>query len=171
MIKYIFVLFLISNVNGCKSQSHAEPDSADALGIVIIDSSIEKKFFEVPPQRLGSNMGEVRINSYIRDTVKSLPLFDTCNCLLKSDDSLVMEFKSLLGFKSDTIKIKVVNDKYSAYYIKTGVHYPAVSGSLKFHHKPHQKGQEIYGELGLEFIQDEKNSTRFFKGPFRCTIE
>lgn len=113
----------------------------------------------------------MRINSYLRDTGKSRPLFDTCRCVFKSDDTLVMEFKSLQGPKSDTIKIKVVDDKYSAYYIKTGIHYPAVSGSLKFHHKADQKGQEIFGELGLEFIQDEQNTTRFFKGPFRCAIE
>src|SRR5688572_874236 len=152
MTKYIFVLFLISNVNGCKSQSLAKPDSATALGIVIIDSSIEKKFFEVPPQRIGSNRGVVRINSYLRDTVKSLPLFDSCRCVFKSDDTLVMEFKSLLGPKSDTIKIKVADDKYRAYYVKLGVHYPAVSGTLKFHHKHTKKRQAIFGEQGLEFI-------------------
>lgn len=170
-MKYIFVLFIIINFNACKSQSHTEANILPEFGTVIIDRSIKKRFFKEPPMRLESNVGDVRINSYIRDTVRSLPLFDSCRCLFASDDTLVMEFKVLLGFNSDTIKIKVANNRYSAYYRKRGTNYPAVSGSLKFRHKPHSKRQEIFGELGLEFIQDDQNSTRFVKGPFRCTIE
>jgi len=170
-MKYIFVFFIIINFNACKSQSQTKANILREFGTVIIDPSIKKSFFKKPPMRWESNVGQVRINSYIRDSVKSRPLFDTCRCLFKSDDTLVMEFKDLLSFNPDTIKIKVVNKTYSAIYKKGGTNYPAVSGSLKFHKKPHSKGQEIFGELGLEFIQNDQNSTRFFKGPFRCTIE
>ena len=170
MIKYVFVLFIITNFTACNSHSQTVAGPVTEFGIVIIDSSIKIFFFEVPPKRIEANVGEVRINSYIREPLKSIPLFDTCRCF-KTDDSLVMEFKELLSSNSDTIKIKIFNNTYNAYYIRRGINYPAVSGSLKFHDKAHAKGQEIFGELGLEFVQNDQNSTRFFKGPFRCTIE
>jgi hypothetical protein len=171
MIKYFFCLFTIIILSPCNSHSQTKPEREAKLGIVIIDKSIKKRFFKVPPRRHESGVGEVRINSYIRDTARSLPLFDTCRCSRRNDDSLILEFKSILAFKYDTIRIIVVNDTYSAYYIRAGAHHKAVSGTLIFHHKPGKKGQEIYGELGFEFNRDRQNSIGFFKGPFRCAIE
>lgn len=170
MIKLIIILFIIISLNTCRSRTIPKATVSE-FGYITIDPSLKKKFFKFPPQRIQSDKGVVKINSYIRDTIKGLPLFDTCRCILSREDTLVMEFKPLIGAIHDSIIIKVFNDRYTAIYSKWGLIYPAVSGSLSFNDKPQKQGQEIFGELGIEFVQDPQKSTGFFRGPFRCTIE
>ena len=147
------------------AQSQNEP------GKLIIDKKIEKKFFKKPPIRVGST-----INSYIKDVNRAFPLFDTCRSYF-SRDTLIIEFTDIMSFYRNSpnsrnrLKLKIINSKYYPFYIKENKVYEATPVSLKFRKRIKRKGQEIIGELEIDFQEPNTNFFQSLKGPFRCTVE
>ena len=134
-------------------------------GKLIIDKKLEKKFFKKPPIRVGST-----INSYIKDVNRAFPLFDTCRSYFLKD-TLIIEFTDITSFYRNRLKLKIINSKYYPYYIKENKEYEATPVSLKFRKRIKRKGQEIIGELEIDFQEPNTSFFQSLKGPFRCTVE
>jgi hypothetical protein len=181
MKSFSILLFLFS-LNACSSYSQKQ------TGRIIIDKELEARFFENPPMRAqeGSlrvytdsilvesndsiNNWDIVINSYIKEINRTFPMFDSCKSFFYRD-TLIIEFKDVSKFILDKIKIKVINDTYTPFYIKGNDEYIATPISLKFKNKIEKKGQEIIGELEIDFQQPNTNLFQSFKGPFRCIVE
>ena len=181
-MKYLFIVLLIFNLNSCSSYSQKE------TGRIIIDKELESRFFENPPIRAQegflrvytdsilvesndsiNNWGIV-INSHIKEINRTFPLFDSCKSFFNGD-TLIIEFKDISKFILDKIRIKVIKNRYYPFYIKGNEEYMATPISLKFRNKIERKGQEIIGELEIDFQQSNTNLLQSFKGPFSCVVE
>lgn len=156
-------------------------------GRIVVDASLNLPFFTNPPIRAQEvtlkvykdsqlveydsiNDGDVVINCYIKNKDKDMLMFDSCESHI-SGDSLIIEFKDLSKILPHRIKVKVIGDKYYSYYIINNIEYPATPVSMKFREKFETKGQEIFGELEIDFQEPNTNIKRSFKGPFVCVVE
>ena len=175
MIKGYLIFFWLIIFKLCHSQSLPSSVAESQTANVIIDKTVEKKFFTKPPMRIGADVGKVKINSYIKDTLRFFPLFDSCTCILRVD-TLVVNFKQLNGEKDrNKLHLYVANNRFKAYYTKAAFNYVSDSGLLKFKKGVFKKGHELFGELEVIFFPDDTSIdhsvSHFLKGPFRCTIE
>jgi hypothetical protein len=180
-MKYFFLGLFLFNLFACSTRSQTPH------GIIVIDSSLNLPFFENPPVRSQEgtitvykdsqlfeydsiNNLDVVINSYIKNKDKDMLMFDSCESYI-SGDSLIIEYKNLTKILKDKIKIKIIGNEYFPYYIKDNIEYPAIPVSLKFREKFERKGQEIFGELEMDFLEPNTNIKKSFKGPFVCVVE
>jgi len=175
-MKNLSILILLFCLNACSSYSQNKP------GRIIIDKKLESRFFENPPIRAqeGSlkvytdsilvesndsiNNWSIVINSSVKEVRKTFPLFDSCKSFFYGD-TLIIEFKDISQFTMDKIRVKIINETYYPFYIKENEEHMATPISLKFRNKITKKGEEINGELEIDFQEYS------FKGPFRCVVE
>ena len=181
-MNFFFLSLFLFNLIACSSHSQLNQ------GIIVIDKSLNLPFFENPPIRAQEgtikvwddsgmlirddtiNNEDVVINCYIKNKDKDMLMFDSCESHI-SGDSLIIEFKDLSKTFTHRIKVKIIGDKYYPYYIKNIIEYPAAPVSLKFREKFERKGQEIFGELEIDFQEPNTNIKKSFKGPFVCVVE
>lgn len=162
---------------------------SEKIGKVIIDEKLENEFFKNPPilAQEGTDTlymdsvlvsidnvkdPEVIINAYIRDSKGNHLSFYTCKSFF-SKDTLVVEFKTILNATYEKLKLKIISDKYYVSIIRDGGNkeYMTTPKSLKLREKIDKEGQEIFGELEIEFKDPENNLQYYFEGPFRCIVE
>src|SRR5688572_28099942 len=166
-MKFILVLLMVLNLSACSLYSQKK------FGKVIIDEKLENEFFESPPilAQEGTDTlyidsvlvytdsvkdPEVIINAYIRDSKGNHLSFYTCKSFF-SRDTLIVEFMTILNAMYEKLKLKIISDKYYASIIRDGGNkeYMATPKSLKLREKIDKEGQEIFGELEIEFQDPE----------------
>ena len=180
-MKSLFFIFSFFCFIGCSNHTQ------EKQGKVIIDKKLKNDFFEESyigyqggPTKTyinsvlvdsSDNYGEeIWYNANIRDSDHHS--FNSCNSFFWGD-TLIVEFKGTIGFSEDRLRIKIINNEFFASYIKdnSDKEYVVIPKSLKLREKINKKGQEIFGELEIEFHDPETNHQYAFKGPFMCVVE
>jgi hypothetical protein len=100
-------------------------------------------------------------------------IFDTCRSYF-STDTLVIEYKEIGSFRNGKLILKIKKKIYWVYLadeegLKTKE--TVIPQQLTFKKKIKKKGDEIFGELKVEFYSKMAKHTFFLNGPFRCFIE
>jgi hypothetical protein len=183
-VKYIIILLTAFNLNNCSIYSQKKH------GKLIIDDRLTNYFFENPPILaqegsykvyrdsilIDSNYYDTSWNVVINADINEISgkhySFDSCNSFFLND-TLVVEFKAISKFLKNKIRIKIIKEKFYASFISgyDKKEFEAIPLSLKFKKKIEKKGQEIFGELTIEFRDPETNYLYNFKGPFICMVE
>ena len=184
-MKYVFFVLTLFVLSSCATYSQKKK-----LGKLVIDENLENDFFTNPPilAKEGSTQiyidsvlvdsnslelyDDIQINAHIRDVNRLHYTFDFCNSFF-SGDTLVVEFKAISKILINKIKLKILGDNFFAYYIEGEEknEFLATPKYLIFRKKIDKPGQEIFGEMEIEFLHPETKRKSLFKGPFMCMVE
>ena len=111
-------------------------------------------------------------NANIIEINKKHLSFDTCRSYFYYD-TLIVELKSINDFSSDKIIVKIRKKEFWTYLVneRVGISISGKPKSLVFKEEIKYKGQEIFGELIVDFPGRKSNQSYVFYGPFRCIVE
>ena len=86
---------------------------------------------------------------------------------------MIVELKSINDFSSDKIIVKIRKKEFWTYLVneRVGISISGKPKSLVFKEEIKYKGQEIFGELIVDFPGRKSNQSYVFYGPFRCIVE
>jgi hypothetical protein len=112
-----------------------------------------------------SNAKIIEINSKYRR-------LDTCRSYFNKD-TLVIELKAVGNFFHDKIVVKIRKKEFWTYLVneRAGISITGKSKLLVVKEKITHKGQEVFGELIVDFPDSKPNLSYVFYGPFRCIVE
>lgn len=118
------------------------------------------------------NFGERFSNAWITDARELHYPFDSCSAFF-SKDTLVIQFKNSSIYLNNKIEVRIIGKKYTSFYESgdTKMKYDAAPESLRLKSAVGKKGDKVFGELAIYFVDSEKKIEHYFKGPFMCRIE
>lgn len=170
-MKYILILFSLHILVSCTNSKQRDE------GELTIDKNLANRFFEELNYGVhGPGINEFNVefisNADLMDLNHKHYSFDTCRSFFLGN-TLIIEFRSITFFLKDKIRLEIRKKYYKGYFIKgsSNKEYVGVPKSLKFKTKINKKGQEILGELAIEFSVPELNLIYSFQGPFKCIVE
>jgi len=142
-----------------------------------IDRNLKHPLFDFLPYGVVGDINSEDDHQYISNAAileksNNHKAFDTCHSYFKKD-TLIIEFRSLVPFVKDKLKIKVKSKQWSGNLINdvASIDIQGRPKSLIFKDRPKRKGQELFGEISIDFWHDSLARTFSYQGPFRCIIE
>ena len=183
-MKILAIIVIVSFLSYCSNKKN--PDGATKL---IIDKSLPESDFErfdyysgesviktyqdSTLVQIDSSNDRIPMNADIYDSVReSRYNYSTCKAFFR-ENKLIVDFINPGPLLYDSRLRLEINDDYYNSYFMIGPKLESYLGKpryVKFKKKAKKVGQEIMGELAIDFIVHD-TTTLHFKGRFKCVIE